>query len=56
MREEMLNWVLDIAAMYYAGESVEVTHYDSHIAHAIIGDDALEFVRIDDNRIKWGFA
>ena len=56
MREEMLNWVLDIAATYYSGERVEVTHYDSHVAHAKIGDDAFEFVRIDANKIKWGLA
>jgi hypothetical protein len=56
MRDEMLNWVLDIAAMYYSGEAVEVTHYDSHIAHATIGKDQLEFVRIDGNKIKWGLA
>ena len=56
MREEMLNWVLDIAATYYSGERVEVAHYDSHVAHAKIGDDAFEFIRIDANKIKWGLA
>lgn len=56
MRDEMLNWVLDIAATYYSGELVEVTHYDSHVAHAVIGDDEFVFIRINGNRIKWGLA
>jgi len=56
MREEMLNQVLDIAGRYYSGEAVEVTHYDSHIAHATIGGEKFEFVRIDHNKIKWGRA
>jgi len=53
-RESFLNVVLDIVGQYFEGQPVNVYHYDSHVAHAVIGGTDYFFLKRADGSITYG--